>query len=116
MKERGTVLPNADPRVALLDGERQNEIDLGRGEPAEHLRLPVDPDRTARDAAVLDSLELAWLHRSPATVVGTFRTEREDRAGAARVATGWESPRSTLGCTAGRAMLRRRAGSRRSGV
>jgi uridine phosphorylase len=66
-------LPNADPRVALPVGERQYHIGLGRGELAEFILLPGDPDRTARIATRLDSIELEQRHREFATVTGTYR-------------------------------------------
>jgi len=69
-------LPNADPRVALPVGERQYHIGLGPGELAEYILLPGDPDRTARIAARLDSVELERRHREFATVTGTYRGER----------------------------------------
>ena len=66
-------MPNADPRVALPVGERQYHIGLGRGELAEFILLPGDPDRTARIATRLDSIELEQRHREFATVTGTYR-------------------------------------------
>jgi len=66
-------LPNADHRVALPVGERQYHIGLGRGELAEFILLPGDPDRTARIATRLDSIELEQRHREFATVTGTYR-------------------------------------------
>lgn len=69
-------MPNADPRVALPVGERQYHIGLGPGELAEYILLPGDPDRTARIAARLDSVELERRHREFATVTGTYRGER----------------------------------------
>jgi uridine phosphorylase len=69
-------LPNADPRVALPVGERQYHIGLGPGELAEYILLPGDPDRTARIATRLDSVELERRHREFATVTGTYRGER----------------------------------------
>src|SRR4029078_548302 len=72
----GQVLPNADHRVALPVGERQYHIGLGPGELAEYILLPGDPDRTARIAARLDSIELERRHREFASVTGTYRGER----------------------------------------
>jgi uridine phosphorylase len=72
----GEVLPNADPRVALPVGERQYHIGLGPGELAEYILLPGDPDRTARIATRLDTVELEHRHREFATVTGTYRGER----------------------------------------
>lgn len=69
-------MPNADPRVALPVGERQYHIGLGPGELAEYILLPGDPDRTARIAARLDSVELERRHREFATVTGMYRGER----------------------------------------
>jgi uridine phosphorylase len=69
-------LPNADHRVALPVGERQYHIGLGPGELAEFILLPGDPDRTARIAARLDSIELERRHREFASVTGTYRGER----------------------------------------
>jgi uridine phosphorylase len=69
-------LPNADHRVALPVGERQYHIGLGPGELAEYILLPGDPDRTARIAARLDSIELERRNREFASVTGTYRGER----------------------------------------
>jgi len=69
-------LPNADPRVALPAGERQYHIGLGPGELAEYILLPGDPDRTARIATRLDSIELERRNREFATVTGTYRGQR----------------------------------------
>jgi uridine phosphorylase len=69
-------LPNADPRVALPVGERQYHIGLGPGELAEYILLPGDPDRTARIATRLDTVELEHRHREFASVTGTYRGER----------------------------------------
>ena len=63
-------LPNADHRVALPVGERQYHIDLGPGELAEYILLPGDPDRTARIATRLDSIELERRNREFASVTG----------------------------------------------
>jgi uridine phosphorylase len=57
-------------------GERQYHIGLGPGELAEYILLPGDPDRTARIAARLDSIELERRHREFASVTGTYRGER----------------------------------------
>jgi uridine phosphorylase len=72
----GEVLPNADHRVALPVGERQYHIGLGPGELAEYILLPGDPDRTARIAARLDSVEFEQRHREFASATGTYRGER----------------------------------------
>jgi uridine phosphorylase len=69
-------LPNADHRVALPVGERQYHIGLGPGELAEYILLPGDPDRTARIAARLDSIELERRNREFASATGTYRGER----------------------------------------
>ena len=69
-------MPNADHRVALPVGERQYHIGLGPGELAEYILLPGDPDRTARIAARLDSIELERRNREFASVTGTYRGER----------------------------------------
>jgi uridine phosphorylase len=80
----GEVLPNAetrvdsprDRRIAIPQGERQYHIGLGPGDLAEYILLPGDPDRTARIATRLDSIELEHQHREFATVTGTFRGQR----------------------------------------
>jgi uridine phosphorylase len=69
-------LPNADHRVALPVGERQYHIGLGPGELAEYILLPGDPDRTARIAARLDSIEIERRHREFASATGMYRGER----------------------------------------
>lgn len=66
-------MPTADPRVALPLGERQYHIGLGPGELAEYVLLPGDPDRTARIATRLDSIEREHRHREFASVTGTYR-------------------------------------------
>jgi uridine phosphorylase len=66
-------LPNADHRVALPVGERQYHIDLGPGELAEYVLLPGDPDRTARIARLLDSVEFERQNREFASVTGTYK-------------------------------------------
>jgi uridine phosphorylase len=43
---------------------------------AEYILLPGDPDRTARIATRLDSIELERRHREFATVTGTYRGQR----------------------------------------
>ena len=67
---------SADHRVALPVGERQYHIGLGRGELAEYILLPGDPDRTGRIAARLDSIEFEHRNREFATVTGTYRGGR----------------------------------------
>jgi uridine phosphorylase len=69
-------LPNADTRVALPAGERQYHIGLGPGELAEYILLPGDPDRTARIATRLESVEREHRHREFASVTGTYRGGR----------------------------------------
>ena len=69
-------MPNADHRVALPVGERQYHIGLGPGELAEYILLPGDPDRTARIAARLDSVEFERRHREFASATGMYRGER----------------------------------------
>ncbi|HEX9045356.1 MAG TPA: nucleoside phosphorylase [Candidatus Limnocylindrales bacterium] len=69
-------MPNAANRVALPTGERQYHIDLGPGELAEYILLPGDPDRTARIATRLESIELERRNREFATVTGTYRGQR----------------------------------------
>jgi uridine phosphorylase len=69
-------LPNADTRVALPVGERQYHIGLGPGELAEYILLPGDPDRTARIATRLESVEREHRHREFASVTGTYRGGR----------------------------------------
>jgi uridine phosphorylase len=64
---------SADHRVALPTGERQYHIGLGPGELAEYILLPGDPDRTARIATRLDSIELERRNREFATVTGSYR-------------------------------------------
>lgn len=69
-------MPNAANRVAVPTGERQYHIDLGPGELAEYILLPGDPDRTARIATRLDSIELERRNREFASVTGTYRGQR----------------------------------------
>jgi len=69
-------LPNADIRVALPVGERQYHIGLGPGELAEFILLPGDPDRTARIAARLDTIEIQRRHREFASATGSYRGQR----------------------------------------
>ena len=66
-------MPNADPRVALPDSNRQYHIALGPGDLAEYILLPGDPDRMDRIAARLDSIELTRRNREFASVTGTYR-------------------------------------------
>jgi uridine phosphorylase len=69
-------LPNADPRVALPQTDRQYHIGLGPGELAEYILLPGDPDRTERIAARLERVELQRRNREFASVTGTYRDRR----------------------------------------
>ncbi|TMG25684.1 MAG: nucleoside phosphorylase [Chloroflexi bacterium] len=69
-------MPNADHRVALPVGERQYHIGLGPGELAEFILLPGDPDRTARIAARLDTIEIQRRHREFASATGSYRGQR----------------------------------------
>ena len=62
--------------MALPAGERQYHIGLGPGELAEYILLPGDPDRPARIAPLLDSIELEHRHREFTTITGTYRGER----------------------------------------
>ena len=70
------ALPNADDLVALPKGERQYHIALGRGELAEYILLPGDPDRTERIAARFERVELQRRHREFVSATGTFRGRR----------------------------------------
>ena len=69
-------LPIADRRVALPKTERQYHIALGPGELAEYILLPGDPDRTARIATRLESIEFERRNREFASVTGTYRGQR----------------------------------------
>jgi len=73
MSEERGLPTSADHRVALPVGERQYHIGLGRGDLAEYILLPGDPDRTARIATRLDSIELERRNREFATVTGSYR-------------------------------------------
>ncbi|MEA2623729.1 MAG: uridine phosphorylase [Chloroflexota bacterium] len=66
-------MPNADPRVAIPDTDRQYHIDLAPGELADYILLPGDPDRTDRIAPLLDSVELQRRHREFNSVTGSYR-------------------------------------------
>lgn len=66
-------LPIADHRVALPAGDRQYHIDLGPGDLAEYILLPGDPDRTARIATRLDSIEVERRNREFASVTGMYK-------------------------------------------
>ncbi|MCU0505635.1 MAG: nucleoside phosphorylase [Chloroflexi bacterium] len=69
-------MPSADPRLALPSDERQYHIDLGPGELAEYILLPGDPDRIARIAERMDSVEVERRHREFVSVTGTHRGHR----------------------------------------
>jgi uridine phosphorylase len=69
-------VPAADPRVALPDEERQYHIALGPGELADLILLPGDPDRIARIAERLDTIEVRRQHREFVSVTGTHRGRR----------------------------------------
>ena len=69
-------MPNADHRVALPVGERQYHIGLGPGELAEYILLPGDPERTAKIARLLDSVELERDNREFSSGTGTYRGQR----------------------------------------
>ncbi len=69
-------MPNADPRVALPDTDRQYHIALGRGELAEYILLPGDPERTDRIASRLESVEVRRQHREFASVTGRHHGRR----------------------------------------
>jgi len=69
-------LPTADHRVALPAGERQYHIGLAPGELAEYILLPGDPDRPARVAPLLESVELEHRHREFTTITGSYRGQR----------------------------------------
>jgi uridine phosphorylase len=69
-------LPNADPRVALPQTDRQYHIGLGPGELAEYVLLPGDPDRTDRIATRLERVEVRRRNREFASVTGTYRDRR----------------------------------------
>ena len=69
-------MPNADPRVALPDTDRQYHIGLGRGELAEYILLPGDPDRVERIATRLERVEFQRQHREFASVTGRHHGRR----------------------------------------
>jgi len=69
-------LPNADPRVALPDTDRQYHIGLARGELAEYILLPGDPERVERIATRLEGVEFHRQHREFASVTGRFQGRR----------------------------------------
>ena len=69
-------MPAADRRLALPDEERQYHIALGPGELADLILLPGDPDRIARIAERLDSIEVERRHREFVSVTGMHRGRR----------------------------------------
>ena len=69
-------MPIADRRVAVPDTDRQYHIDLGPGELAEYILLPGDQDRTAKVAALFDSVEFQRRHREFASATGTYKGRR----------------------------------------
>ena len=73
---REEVLPSADHRVAIPEGDRQYHIGLAPGELADYILLPGDPDRTARIASRFDSIELEHRHREFVSATGTYAGQR----------------------------------------
>jgi len=69
-------VPDPDRRVALPEEERQYHIALGPGELADLILLPGDPDRIARIAERLDSIEVQRQHREFVSVTGMHRGRR----------------------------------------
>jgi len=69
-------VPPADRRVALPEEERQYHIALGRGELADLILLPGDPDRIPRIAERMDSIEVERRHREFASVTGIHKGRR----------------------------------------
>lgn len=63
----------ADRRVALPDTDRQYHIALAPTEVADYILLPGDPDRVAKIAERLDTVELERRHREFASVTGSYR-------------------------------------------
>jgi uridine phosphorylase len=74
--ERGVAVPTADRRLAVPDTDRQYHIDLAPGQLAEYILLPGDQDRTARVAALFDSVEFRRRHREFASATGSYRGRR----------------------------------------
>lgn len=73
---RSEPSPTADRRIALPTGDRQYHIGLARGELAEYILLPGDPDRTARIASRFDEIEVQHRHREFASATGSYRGQR----------------------------------------
>jgi uridine phosphorylase len=69
-------LPDADRRLAIPDSERQYHIDAARGDIAEYILLPGDQDRTAKVAALFDTVEYENRHREFATATGMYQGRR----------------------------------------
>jgi uridine phosphorylase len=69
-------LPEADARLAVPDSERQYHIDSARGDIAEYVLLPGDQDRTAKVAAMFDTVEYQNRHREFATATGMYKGRR----------------------------------------
>ena len=69
-------MPNADPRVAVPQSDRQYHIDLGPGELADYILLPGDPDRTAKVAERFESVERTKRHREFVSATGVYRGRR----------------------------------------
>ena len=69
-------MSKADRPTALPDTDRQYHIDLAPGEVADYILLPGDPDRPAKIAAYLDSVEIERRNREFASVTGRYRGRR----------------------------------------
>ena len=69
-------MPPADRRDALPEEERQYHIALGRGELADLILLPGDPDRIPRIAERMDSIEVERRHREFVSVTGIHKGRR----------------------------------------
>jgi uridine phosphorylase len=69
-------LPEADRRVAVPDSERQYHIDAAAGDIAEYILLPGDQDRTAKVAALFESVDYQNRHREFATATGIYKGRR----------------------------------------
>ena len=62
--------------MSLPDTDRQYHIALARGDLAEYVLLPGDPDRTERISRRLDEVELTRRNREFASVTGRYRGRR----------------------------------------
>ncbi len=69
-------MPDADRRLAVPESERQYHIDAAAGDLAEYILLPGDQDRTAKVAALFDSVEYRNRHREFATATGMYKGRR----------------------------------------